>query len=42
MDPEAVRQRLAALRQNDPPSQLKSKLDEIDEALLVGANDPFN
>ena len=42
MDWEAVQPRLAALRQNDPSSQLQSKLDEIDEALRVGEDDRYN
>lgn len=42
MDREAVLQRLAALRQGGRSAELKSKLDEIDEALQIGANDHHN
>ncbi|WP_246621671.1 KAP family P-loop NTPase fold protein [Rhizobium laguerreae] len=42
MDREAVLQRLAALRQGGPSAELKSKLDQIDEALQIGANDHYN
>jgi hypothetical protein len=42
MDRDAVLQRLAELRQSAPLPALKAKLDEIDEAISVGANDHFN
>ncbi|MDX0500740.1 hypothetical protein GOD03_31395 [Sinorhizobium medicae] len=42
MDREAVLQRLAELRQNNPLPALKAKLDEIDEAISIGANDHFS
>jgi hypothetical protein len=42
MDREAVLQRLAALRQGGPSAELKLKLDEIDEAIQIGANDHYN
>lgn len=42
MNQEAVLQRLAELRQSAPLPALKAKLDEIDEAISIGANDHFN
>ncbi|UXN58118.1 KAP family NTPase [Phyllobacterium zundukense] len=42
MDWEVVQPRLEALRQNNPSSQVKLELDEIDEALRFGEGDHFN